>query len=322
MKTSSIIRIALFAALVAAVTVAVVYRERFDAAALENWVQGAGVAAPLAFMAVYALATVLFLPGSVMTLAGGALFGPLWGTFYNLTGATVGATLAFLVARYLASEWVTKKTGGRLKGLKEGIEREGWQFVAFVRLVPLFPFNLLNYALGLTRIKLSHYVLATYVFMLPGALAYTYLGYTGREAAVGSAGLIQKGLLALALLAVAAFLPRFVARLRKGSSLSVTELQQRLDNGEGIHVVDVRASEEFHGPTGHVPGSKNIPLKELNARLGELKDYKEQDLAVICRTAKRTAQAIVQLRKAGFTKLWLVRGGMMQWNKLGLPVKQ
>ena len=96
----------------------------------------------------------------------------------------------------------------------EGVENEGWKFVAFTRLVPLFPFFLLNYALGLTRIRISHYIVATYVFMLPAAFAFTYLGYAGREAVAGGEGMIQKGLLALALLALVAFLPRFIKRLR------------------------------------------------------------------------------------------------------------
>ncbi len=108
-----------------------------------------------------------------------------------------------------------QKTGGRLKQLKEGVEGEGWRFVAFVRLVPLFSFNLLNYGLGLTRIKLSHYIIASYLCMLPGAIAYTYLGYAGREAISGNEGIIQKGLLALALLALVAFLPRLIRRLRQ-----------------------------------------------------------------------------------------------------------
>lgn len=84
-----------------------------------------------------------------------------------------------------------------------------------MRLVPLFPFNLLNYALGLTRIRLVHYVVASCLCMLPGALAYTYFGYASREAIAGGAGMIQKGLLAFALLAL---LPRFVARLRQGQA--------------------------------------------------------------------------------------------------------
>ena len=213
-------RIVLLLVLVICVSVAIFYRDQFDAAGIKQWVDAAGVAGPIVFVLIYAVATVLFLPGSVLTLAGGALFGPVLGTFLNLTGATIGATLAFIIARHLASDWVEQKTGGRLKQLKDGVESEGWRFVMFVRLVPLFPFNLLNYALGLTRIKLSHYVIASYVFMLPGGFAYTYLGYAGREAIAGGEGTIQKGLLALSLLAVVAFIPRLVKRLRQSNESS------------------------------------------------------------------------------------------------------
>lgn len=208
-------RAALALALAGVVAVAYFHRDQLNLETLDASIKQAGMLGPLLFMAIYALATVLFLPGSILTLAGGALFGPVAGTFYNLTGATMGATLAFLVARYLASDWVARKAGGRLKQLIEGVENEGWKFVAFTRLVPLFPFFLLNYALGLTRIRISHYIVATYVFMLPAAFAYTYLGYAGREAIAGGEGMIQKGLLALALLALVAFLPHFIRRLRR-----------------------------------------------------------------------------------------------------------
>src|ERR1700738_5094171 len=104
--------------------------------------------------------------------------------------------------------------GERLGRLMRGVEEEGWCFVAFVRLVPLFPFNLMNYAFGLTRIRLREYVLASLVCMVPGALAYSYLGYAGREAAFGQAGAIRKAVLALALLAAVAFLPRLVRRVK------------------------------------------------------------------------------------------------------------
>jgi len=214
MMNSKWLRWLLLVLLVAGIVLGFIYRDQFDPAILQQRIEQAGSAGPLLFMAIYALATVLFLPGSVLTLAGGALFGPVWGTLYNLTGATIGATLAFLVARYLASDWVEQKSGGRLKQLKEGVEKEGWRFVAFVRLVPLFPFNLLNYALGLTRIKFLHYLVASYICMLPGAVAYTYLGYAGREAVAGGEGLIQKALLALGLLALVMFLPRFIKQIR------------------------------------------------------------------------------------------------------------
>ena len=82
--------------------------------------------------------------------------GPYWGPFLSVTGATIGATVAFLIARYVAADWVAQRLGERLARLVEGVEAEGWRFIAFVRLVPLIPFNALNYALGLTRIRLSH----------------------------------------------------------------------------------------------------------------------------------------------------------------------
>jgi len=214
-KSKHLFRIIGLIFLIAIIGITLWQSKSIDAEAIAQRIEDFGPLAWLVFMLLYAVGTVFFFPGSVLTLAGGALFGPVLGTFLNLTSATIGAALAFIVARYLASEWVEEKTGGRLKQLKEGVEKEGWRFVAFVRLVPLFPFNLLNYALGLTRIRFVHYLLATYVCMLPGALAYTYLGYAGREAVGGGEGLIQKAMLALALLAAVAFLPRIIRHFRK-----------------------------------------------------------------------------------------------------------
>jgi len=310
-------KLLLLLVLVAGIGFAIYYRDQFDAETLEAWVAGAGIAGPLLFMLVYALGTVFFLPGSVLTLAGGALFGPWWGTFYNLTAATVGAMLSFLIARHLASDWVEQKTGGRIKQLKEGVEGEGWQFVAFVRLVPLFPFNLLNYALGLTRIKFSHYAIATYIFMLPGAVAYTYLGYVGREAAAGSEGLIQKIMLAIALLAVAAFIPKIIGRLRQKPMVNVDELKQRIDAGEDLLVLDVRSADDFVGEQGHIAGALNIALEDLPDRLESLAEYEERPIIIICRTDKRSAKAATLLAQQGFADVHVARMGMTDWNSRG-----
>ena len=307
----------LLLALIGGIALAAVYREQLDAAALARWVDDAGALGPLLFMLIYAAATVLFVPGSLLTLAGGALFGPVWGTLYNLSGATLGATLAFLAARYLAGDWVAARTGRRLQAIKQGIEKEGWRFVAFTRLVPLFPFNLLNYALGLTRIPLGQYVLATYVCMLPGALAYTYLGYAGREAVAGGEAVIQKALLALGLLALVAFLPRVVAHFRRGPTLTPEQLKARLDAGEDILVVDVREPKEFHGELGHIPGALNLPLEELKERLDALADRVERPIAIVCRTDRRSFQAARLLAQNGFADVHVVAGGMMRWNEMG-----
>ena len=320
MNNNRLMRIVLFLGLLVAVTLAIIYRDQFDGEALEAWINDAGAIAPLLFMLIYALAAVLFLPGSVLTLAGGALFGPALGTFYNLTGATLGATLAFLIARYLASDWVAGKAGGRVKQLINGVEGEGWRFVAFVRLVPLFPFNLLNYALGLTRLRLVPYVIATYIFMLPGAIAFTYLGYAGREAIAGGEGMIQKGLLALALLAVVAFLPRLIGNLRRGPMINTEDFRQRLNTDKDLLVLDVRTPEDFIGEQGHIVGAVNIPVEELQQRMAELGEYLEQTVAIVCRTDKRSAKAALLLTEEGFADVHVVRGGMTRWTKAGLPV--
>lgn len=316
---SKVLRWVLFLLLIGAIGVAFVHREQLDVTMLQQWIDNAGMGAPLLFMAIYALATVLFLPGSVITLAGGALFGPVLGTFYNLTGATIGAALAFLIARYLAFDWVEQKSGGLLRRLKEGVEKEGWRFVAFVRLVPLFPFNLLNYALGLTRIPFRDYVIASYLCMLPGAIAYTYLGHVGREAAAGGEGLVQKGLLALALLAVVAFLPRIIGRLRLGPTLDIDKLRQRLQQEEKPLLLDVRTAEDY--ASRHIVDAVNIPLEELEKRVDELAPDQERPIAIICTTDRRSRKAAQMLGREGFADVHVVLGGMTQWQKQSLPVE-
>ena len=213
-KSAALPRALLAIALLAAIGWIAAHRSWFAADHLEAELRALGRWAPPAFIALYAAGTVLFVPGSVLTLAGGALFGPLWGTLWNLSGAVLGATLAFIAARYVAADFVARRAGARLKSLVAGVEAEGWRFVAFVRLVPLFPFNLLNYALGLTRIGLAEYVAASAVCMLPGAFAYTYLGYAGRETAARGAGAIRNVALAVGLLAAVALLPRLIRRFR------------------------------------------------------------------------------------------------------------
>ncbi|MDH3901580.1 MAG: rhodanese-like domain-containing protein, partial [Gammaproteobacteria bacterium] len=190
----------------------------------------------------------------------------------------------------------------------------------FTRLVPLFPFNLLNYALGLTRLRLLHYIIATYIFMLPGAIAYTYLGYAGREAVAGGEGMIQKGLLALALLAVVAFLPRLIGSLRRGPIMETQELRRRRATEKDLLVLDVRTSEDFVGEQGHIDGAVNIPVEELQQRMAELGDNLEHPVAIVCRTDRRSAKAALLLTEAGFADVHVVRGGMTKWIEAGLPV--
>lgn len=307
-------------ALLVLVGIAVAFRSHFDAAALRAWVESAGTAGPVVFIAIYAVAAVLFLPGAVVTLAGGALFGPLWGTLWNLSGATLGALLAFLVARHLGADWVARRAGPRLRSLNDGVSAEGWRFVAFVRLVPLFPFNLLNYALGLTRIPLLAYALASAIFMFPGALAYTWLGYAGREALAGGEGVVRNILIALALVSALAFLPRLIRRLRTPPMLAVETLKSQLESGERVQLLDVRPTADFHGEWGHILGARSVPLEELPGWLGELE--RDWPVRLVCRTDRRSAQAAAMLAKAGFADARVIQGGMTAWRARGWPVEQ
>jgi uncharacterized membrane protein YdjX (TVP38/TMEM64 family) len=141
------------------------------------WVQSLGVWGPVVFIVGYAVAAVAFLPGSVLTLAAGIVFGLAYGTLYAFLGATLGASLAFLTARYLARSAIEKKLEGKpkFKAIDRAVGREGFKIVAMLRLSPILPFNLLNYALGLTKVPFLSYLLACFA-MLPGTLLYVYYG--------------------------------------------------------------------------------------------------------------------------------------------------
>lgn len=320
MKRLDAKRAALILALAAGLVLAFANRQQFSQEALQLWLASAGWWAPVLFIGLYAAGTVLFLPGSVLTLAAGALFGILPGALYSLAGATLGAVLAFFVARHLAGDWVAQKTGGRLKQLIEGVEAEGWHFVAFVRLVPLFPFNVVNYALGLTRIPLGAYALASAVCMLPGALAYAWLGHAGRAALAGDADAIRNGMLALAVAAALMFLPRLVRQFKAGLMITPAMLRA-LQRDADIAVVDVRDAADFDGETGHVPGALNLPLGELPARIAELEPWRANGVVLICRTQVRSRQAARLLARQGFSGLRVVRGGILAWRELGYPTE-
>jgi uncharacterized membrane protein YdjX (TVP38/TMEM64 family) len=207
-------KLLLVAVLLGLITLAVVFRRHIRIDLLLEQIRGLGPWGPLAYLGLYLIAPPLFLPGFPLTVAAGALFGPVWGTLYSLIGATGGASLAFFIARYLASDWVEQRTTGIARRLKEGVEQDGWRFVAFTRLVPIFPFNLLNYAFGLTKIKPAHYIVTSFFGMLPGAAAYNFIGYAGRESAVGGEGLVLKIAVALGLLVLLSMLPKFVRIVR------------------------------------------------------------------------------------------------------------
>lgn len=208
-------RAVMISVLLAGVGLAIAYRDAIDPQVIREFVDSLGAWGAVVFVGLYVIAALFFLPGSVMTLAAGALFGAVQGTIFALIGATLGAAAAFVVARYVAGDWVRQKVSGRLETVIKGVEDEGWKFVAFTRLVPIFPYNLLNYAFGLTRIKLTHFTLASLFAMVPGAAAYAYLGHAGHQLATGTEDAIQTAMIALGALGALGIVSVVLKRYRK-----------------------------------------------------------------------------------------------------------
>ncbi len=153
-----------------------------------EWVKDLGPVGAIAFIGIYIVATVAFLPGSVLTLGAGVVFGVVQGSLVVFIGATLGATLAFLVGRYMARGWVAKKIEGNqnFAAIDKAVGKEGLKIVTLLRLSPIFPFNVLNYGLGVTGVSLKDYFLGS-VGMFPGTVMYVYLGsLAGNLATIGA----------------------------------------------------------------------------------------------------------------------------------------
>jgi uncharacterized membrane protein YdjX (TVP38/TMEM64 family) len=210
----SIIRPILFLLLIVAVIVLQYFHleQYLDQERLRRFGAAHEVLLPLIYLAVWMVGP-LFMPGLPITLAGGVLFGPIWGVVYTAFGSTLGAGLVFLAARYLARDWVAGKLAGtRLMSLDEKVARHGWKIVAFTRLVPVFSFSLLNYAFGLTRVSFWPYLAATFVCMLPSTIAYVYFSSNILELLNGQ---ISTGLIIGVLLVAAVSLIPMIYKWRR-----------------------------------------------------------------------------------------------------------
>lgn len=169
-----------------------------------QWVDSLGVWGPVVFILGYAAAVVGFVPGSVLTLAAGAIFGLAGGVAYVFVAAVIGSSAAFLVSRYLARGVIEKRLAGnaRFAAIDQAVGAQGRKIVFLLRLSPVFPFTLLNYALGLTRVRFVDYLAAS-VGMLPGTLLYVYYGkLAGDVAALAGGAAVEKGAGYYAVLAV------------------------------------------------------------------------------------------------------------------------
>ncbi len=165
-----------------------------------EWVRGQGLYGAVLVGLGYAAATVLMIPGSLITLMMGAIYGPWLGTAVVSPASVLGATLAFLLGRGVFRASMEQKMAGnpKFQALQRAMQKEGFKILTLVRLSPVFPFTLVNYAFGLTRVRLRHYVLGSFLGMLPGTLMYVYLGAAaGDLAKLASEGLGDTGMAGL-----------------------------------------------------------------------------------------------------------------------------
>ncbi len=190
MKASTRTRLIVLALLAAAIVAALKFLPLGDYLNQAiQWVGQQGAWGPLLVGLLYIVACVFFVPGAILTLGAGLLFGVVLGTVTVSIASVLGATAAFLIGRYLVRDWIEQKLEGypRFHAIDEAVGKNGFKIVFLTRLSPAFPFNLLNYAFGLTRVSLRDYVLASWIGMFPGTLMYVYLGsMAGNVAELGA----------------------------------------------------------------------------------------------------------------------------------------
>jgi uncharacterized membrane protein YdjX (TVP38/TMEM64 family) len=192
------------------------WRAMLHPAALSAAIDRSSVA-PVAFLAAHVVASLLFVPRTVLAIAAGLLFGIGWGTVWAALGSVVGAVAGFLVARYLGAGFAFSAAEGRWRFLLQRVERGGWRAVAGLRLIPIIPHSLGNYALGLTRLRLGPYAFGSLVGQLPMTIAYVDFGAAGGRLMLGETGWLAPTVIGLAALALSSLIP-FAARRRAARS--------------------------------------------------------------------------------------------------------
>jgi uncharacterized membrane protein YdjX (TVP38/TMEM64 family) len=153
-----------------------------------NWIESLGTTGGIIFILIYINATALLISGAVLTLGAGLIFGVIKGSILVSIASTLGATISFLIGRYLLRNWVEKQIEKQpnFKAIDAAVAKEGWKIVGLTRLSPLFPFVFLNYAFGVTKVSLKDYILASWIGMMPGTVMYVYIGYIGQSASQGN----------------------------------------------------------------------------------------------------------------------------------------
>jgi len=179
---------------------------------------------PFGFILIYGIGCMLALPGSLLTLCGGAIFGVAWGTLYNILASNLGATLAFFMARYFGRDFISRFMKGRVEAFDEKVASHGFRFIFTLRLIPLIPFNGLNLGSGLSKIKYRDYLLGSVLGMLPGTFIYTYFADALLKGTTGSGKRALTNLIiASALLILISLVPTLYKKFKKKKRIESKE---------------------------------------------------------------------------------------------------
>jgi uncharacterized membrane protein YdjX (TVP38/TMEM64 family) len=184
------------------------WREALDPAAITALIDRYP-AAPLGFLGLHIVASLIFIPRTLLALVAGLLFGLWWGVLWAEIGSVAGATAGFLVARYINSGLVDVERSRRIRPVLQRVERGGWRSVALLRLIPIMPHSLTNYGLGLTRLPLAAYIFGSLIGQLPMTVAYVDLGAAGGQLVFGRADWLEPTLIGLAALLVSLAIPAY-----------------------------------------------------------------------------------------------------------------
>ena len=181
---------------------------------LQSFIKNLGILAPLVFILIYTIGPVFFMPITPLSITGGVLFGPVWGTVYTVIGATFGACASFLVSRYLVKDWVDNISSDKVALIQRRVQEEGWKFIAISRITPVFPFNAQNYVFGLTNISLKTFFITTIFSMIPGSFTYVYIGYAGKMALSDKSSAFIQIAIAITLMLLFSFSPFIIKRIK------------------------------------------------------------------------------------------------------------
>ena len=294
--------------LIAAVALVIANINEINPTRIEAEVRALGFWAPVAFFVIYVLSIVLLGSAAVLTLAGGALFGPVWGMALSSVALFAGGVAGFCIGRYLAKDFVQRRAGRRFKQILDGVENEGWRFVTFVRLVPIFHYASVSYGLGATRLRFREFAIPTAICLIPSSFAFTWLGHTGREAASSAEDLITNILLALGMVALLAFIPRLMMRSRRRHGIDYEDIVESHQAGEPITVL-ILGTKPASLPSATDFVAETIADGTLGDWIEANSERAKAAFVVAAENESLALNAARQIRKAGFGDVRHLFGG-------------